>query len=391
MTAQPEILIAGGGLGGLACALALARKGRRVRVLEKAAQFGEIGYGIQMGPNIHRVMQALGVMDALEPKAVFPDALVMMDSVSGEEVTRIALGDAFVRRYGYRYFVIHRSDLHGTLFDACRRHEEIALEASKGLVKFAERDGGVLVTCEDGSERFGAALVGADGLWSPTRRQIVNDAPRQTGHTVYRGLVPVDAVVDRQFLDSMVMWCGRDTHLVQYRLRGGTVMNNVAVFVSPRFRRGEKEFGQPDELHEMFAPAVPRVREMLKYISLERNWVLHDRDPVTNWTAGRATLLGDAAHPTLQYLAQGACMAFEDGLVLASEVARHGDDLHAAFLAYQARRMNRTARVVLSARFFAEVCHAGGGARQLRNDLLGRRSPDDPWEADWLYRGVELD
>ncbi|MFO1362732.1 MAG: FAD-dependent monooxygenase [Burkholderiales bacterium] len=391
MTAQPEILIAGGGLGGLACALALARKGRRVRVLEKAAQFGEIGYGIQMGPNIHRVMQALGVMDALEPKAVFPDALVMMDSVSGEEVTRIALGDAFVRRYGYRYFVIHRSDLHGTLFDACRRHEEIALEASKGLVKFAERDGGVLVTCEDGSERFGAALVGADGLWSPTRRQIVNDAPRQTGHTVYRGLVPVDAVVDRQFLDSMVMWCGRDTHLVQYRLRGGTVMNNVAVFVSPRFRRGEKAFGQPDELHEMFAPAVPRVREMLKYISLERNWVLHDRDPVTNWTAGRATLLGDAAHPTLQYLAQGACMAFEDGLVLASEVARHGDDLHAAFLAYQARRMNRTARVVLSARFFAEVCHAGGGARQLRNDLLGRRSPDDPWEADWLYRGVELD
>ncbi len=391
MTAQPEILIAGGGLGGLACALALARKGRRVRVLEKAAQFGEIGYGIQMGPNIHRVMQALGVMDALEPKAVFPDALVMMDSVSGEEVTRIALGDAFVRRYGYRYFVIHRSDLHGTLFDACRRHEEIALEASKGLVKFAERDGGVLVTCEDGSERFGAALVGADGLWSPTRRQIVNDAPRQTGHTVYRGLVPVDAVVDRQFLDSMVMWCGRDTHLVQYRLRGGTVMNNVAVFVSPRFRRGEKAFGQPDELHEMFAPAVPRVREMLKYISLERNWVLHDRDPVTNWTAGRATLLGDAAHPTLQYLAQGACMAFEDGLVLASEVARHGDDLHAAFLAYQARRMNRTARVVLSARFFAEVCHAGGGARQLRNDLLGRRSPDDSWEADWLYRGVELD
>ncbi len=378
MTAQPEILIAGGGLGGLACALALARKGRRVRVLEKAAQFGEIGYGIQMGPNIHRVMQALGVMDALEPKAVFPDALVMMDSVSGEEVTRIALGDAFVRRYGYRYFVIHRSDLHGTL-------------SSKGLVKFAERDGGVLVTCEDGSERFGAALVGADGLWSPTRRQIVNDAPRQTGHTVYRGLVPVDAVVDRQFLDSMVMWCGRDTHLVQYRLRGGTVMNNVAVFVSPRFRRGEKAFGQPDELHEMFAPAVPRVREMLKYISLERNWVLHDRDPVTNWTAGRATLLGDAAHPTLQYLAQGACMAFEDGLVLASEVARHGDDLHAAFLAYQARRMNRTARVVLSARFFAEVCHAGGGARQLRNDLLGRRSPDDPWEADWLYRGVELD
>jgi salicylate hydroxylase len=391
MAARPEILIAGGGLGGLACALALARKGRRVRVLEKAAEFGEIGYGIQMGPNIHRVMQVLGVMDALEPKAVFPDALVMMDSVSGEEVTRISLGDAFVKRFGYRYFVIHRGDLHGTLFDACKQRAEITLEASKGLVKFAERPDGVTVTCEDGSEYFGAALVGADGLWSPTRKQIVTDAPRQTGHTVYRGLVPVDAVVDRQFLDSMVIWCGHDTHLVQYRLRGGTVMNNVAVFVSPRFKRGEKEFGQPDELHEMFAPAVPRVRDMLKYISLERNWVLHDRDPVTNWTRGRATLLGDAAHPTLQYLAQGACMAFEDGLVLAAEVARHGDDFNAAFLAYQGRRMNRTARVVLSARFFAEVCHAGGGARLLRNELLGRRSPDDPWEADWLYRGIDVD
>ena len=391
MAATPEILIAGGGLGGLACALALARKGRRVRVLEKAAEFGEIGYGIQMGPNIHRVMQVLGVMDTLEPKAVFPDALVMMDSVSGEEVTRISLGDAFVKRFGYRYFVIHRGDLHGTLFDACKQRAEITLEASKGLVKFAERADGVTVTCEDGSEYFGAALVGADGLWSPTRKQIVTDAPRQTGHTVYRGLVPVDAVVDRQFLNSMVIWCGQDTHLVQYRLRGGTVMNNVAVFVSPRFKRGEKEFGQPDELHEMFAPAVPRVRDMLKYISLERNWVLHDRDPVTNWTKGRTTLLGDAAHPTLQYLAQGACMAFEDGLVLASEVARHGDDFNAAFLAYQGRRMNRTARVVLSARFFAEVCHAGGGARLLRNELLGKRSPDDPWEADWLYRGVEVD
>ena len=391
MPHSSEIIVAGGGLGGLAAALALARKGRRVRVLEKAAEFGEIGYGIQMGPNIHRVMQVLGVMDTLEPTAVFPDALVMMDAVSGKEVTRIALGDAFVKRFGYRYFVIHRRDLHDTLFAACKQRAEITLEASKGLVRFAERDGGVLVTCEDGAEYFGAALVGAEGLWSPSRKLIVNDQPRPTGHTVYRGVVPVDQITDRQFADSMVIWCGHNIHLVQYRLRGGTVMNNVAVFVSPRFQKGEKEFGQPDELHAMFEQAAPRVRDMLKYLSPERNWLLHDRDPVTNWTKGRATLLGDAAHPTLQYLAQGACMAFEDALVLASEVACHGDDVNAAFLAYQGRRMNRTARVVVSARFFAEVCHAGGGARLLRNEVLGMRSPDDPWEADWLYRGIEVD
>jgi salicylate hydroxylase len=391
MAKTPEIIVAGGGLGGLAAALALARKGRRVRVLEKAAEFGEIGYGIQMGPNIQRVLQMLGVMERLEPTAVFPDALVAMDAVSGEEISRIALGDAFVRRYGYRYFVIHRRDLHGGLYDACREHDNIALEASKGLVKFEERGDRVVVTCEDGSEYAGAALVGADGLWSPTRKAIVNDHPRPTGHSVYRGLVPVEEVIDRQFLDSMVIWCGHDIHLVQYRLRGGTVMNNVAVFVSPRFLRGEKEFGQPEELHQMFAQAVPRVRDMLKYLSLERNWVLHDRDPVTNWTRGRATLLGDAAHPTLQYLAQGACMAFEDAVVLASEVSRHGENYHAAFRAYQDLRLNRSARVVLSARFFGEWVHAGGGARLLRNELAARRDPDVPWEIDWLYKGIEVD
>jgi salicylate hydroxylase len=336
-------------------------------------------------------MQLLGVMDALEPLAFFPEALVMMDAVSGNEVTRISLGDAFVKRYGHRYFVIHRRDLHGTLYEKCEEREEIALEASKGLVKFEERDGGVVVTCEDGSEYFGAALVGADGLWSPTRKQIVDDQPRPTGHTVYRGVVPVDKITDRQFVNSMVIWCGHNIHLVQYRLRGGTVMNNVAVFESPRFHRGEKEFGQPDELHAMFEQAVPRVREMLGYVSPERNWVLHDRDPVTNWSQGRVTLLGDAAHPTLQYLAQGACMAIEDAVVLAAEVARHGDAVDRAFIAYQDQRMNRTARVVLTARFFGEVCHAGGGARRLRNYLAARRDPDAPWEADWLYRGIEVD
>src|SRR5512134_343569 len=139
MTGEPEIIVAGGGLGGLAAALALARKGRRVRVLEKAAEFGEIGYGIQMGPNIQRVLQMLGVMERLEPTAVFPDALVAMDAISGEVISRISLGDAFVKRYGYRYFVIHRRDLHGGLYDACKEHDGIALKSSKGLAKFEER------------------------------------------------------------------------------------------------------------------------------------------------------------------------------------------------------------------------------------------------------------
>jgi salicylate hydroxylase len=188
----------------------------------------------------------------------------------------------------------------------------------------------------------------------------------------------------------MTIWVGPDLHLVQYRLRGGAVMNNVATVSSRRFRRGEKEFGGPDELDEVFSRADPRVRDMLRYFPRDRNWVLHDRDPVTNWTRGRATLLGDAAHPTLQYLAQGANMAIEDGVVLAEKVAAAGDDYNRAFLAYQRERMNRTARVVLSSRFFGAYFHVDGGARELRNDLARRRDPSNPWEIDWLYRGIEV-
>jgi salicylate hydroxylase len=391
LRSQPEILIAGGGIGGLSAALALANTGRRVRVLEKAAEFGEIGYGIQMGPNVHPMLARLGVVDSLMPHAVFPDALAMGDAITGEEITRISLGAAFRARFKHPYFVIHRRDLHGGILEACRKREEITLEASKGLAKLRQEGSRVLVTCEDGLEYEGAALIGADGLWSPTRGQVVGDgAPRLTGHIVYRGVVPTEEIIDRRYLDSMIIYVGHNLHLVQYRLRGGAVMNNVATIESFRFKRGEPNFGAPDELEEMFAPCAPRVRDMLRYISRERNWVLHDRDPVTNWTRGHVTLLGDAAHPTLQYLAQGACMAIEDAVVLAAEVARHGEDYNAAFLAYQRQRMNRTARVVLSARFFGAVCHAGGGARLLRNELLSQRSADDPWEADWLYRGITV-
>jgi len=389
--AQPEVLIAGGGIGGLSAALALALKGRRVRVLEKAAEFGEIGYGIQMGPNVYPILDRLGVFKRMAPHVVYPDALVLADGITGQELSRINLGAKFRERFTYPYFVVHRRDLHGSILEACRERPEIALAPSQGLAQFSQDGDRVFVSCEDGSEYEGAALIGADGLWSPTRAAVVGDgAPRLAGHFVYRGLVPTEEIIDRSHLDSMVIYIGHHLHLVQYRLRGGTVMNNVATIESVRFARGEPNFGTPDELEEIFSHCAPRVRDMLRYISRERNWVLHDREPVTNWTNGNVTLLGDAAHPTLQYLAQGACMAIEDAAVLAAEVARHGDDFSGAFLAYQQQRMNRTARVVLSARFFGAYIHAGGGARMLRNELLAQRDPDDPWEADWLYRGIEI-
>ena len=384
-----EILVAGGGIGGLAAALALALKGRRVRVLEKASEFGEIGYGIQMGPNVSRMLERLGVLEAIEAHAFFPDALIFADALDDREITRIAVGKFFRQRYGYRYFVVHRRDLHGEILAACRRRGEIALETSRGVTGFAQRGGAVRVRCEDGSEYEGAALIGADGLHSPTREAVIGDgAPRAAGHFVYRGVVPIEQIADRSRADAMTIWGGPDLHLVQYRLRGGRVMNNVATIASRRFRRGEKDAGAPDELEEAFVRAHPHVRDMLRYVSRERNWVLHDRDPAINWSQGRVTLLGDAAHPTLQYLAQGAQMAIEDAVVLADQVAGAGEDFEPAFQAYQRERMNRTARVVLSSRFFGEYLHVDAGARELRNELARRRDPENCWEVDWLYRGI---
>ena len=387
-----EILIAGGGIGGLAAALALAQKGCKVRVLEKAAEFGEIGYGIQMGPNVSRMLDRLGVLKALEATAVFPDALIFVDALTNLELTRIALGKAFLKRFGYRYFVIHRRDLHGGLLAACRDREEIVLESSREVKSFEQKSNGVSIVCQNGSEYESAALVGADGLWSPTRQAVIGDgAPRAAGHFVYRGVVPDEHIADRSRAGAMTIWGGPDLHLVQYRLQGGAVMNNVATIASRRFLRGEQNAGAPDELEEIFAGVHQGVRDNLRYVSRERNWVLHDREPAVNWTLGRVTLLGDAAHPTLQYLAQGAQMAIEDGVVLAEKVVAAGEDYHRAFMAYQRERLNRTARVVLSSRFFGEWFHVGGGARELRNELARQRDPDNAWETDWLYKGIEVD
>ena len=386
-----EILIAGGGIGGLAAALALAQKGRKVRVLEKAAEFGEIGYGIQMGPNVARMLERLGVLKSLEPASFFPQALIFADALTNEEISRIALGNSFVARYQHRYFVIHRRDLHGGLLEACKGRSEIILESSRGIKTFSQKGNTVTAVCENGAVYEGAALVGADGLWSPTRQAVIGDgAPRMAGHYVYRGVVPSGDVIDKGRIDTMTIWGGPDLHMVQYRLQGGAVMNNVATICSRRIRRGEPNPGAADELEEIFSRTHPSVRDNLRYVSRERNWVLHDRDPATNWTNGLVTLLGDAAHPTLQYLAQGAQMAIEDGVVLAEKVAAAGEDYHRAFLAYQRERMNRTARVVLSSRFFGEYIHVDGGARELRNELARGRDPDNPWEVDWLYRGIEV-
>lgn len=383
------IVVAGGGIGGLCAALALARKGFLVKVLERAPEIGEIGYGIQIAPNGHAILKKLGVMEILEPQVFHPDALILMDAVDLREVTRIQLGQRFLERYKLPYFVVHRRDLHAALIETCRREPNFSFDEGE-VMDYENRDGHVLVHCSDGRAMKARAMIGCDGLRSRTRARIVRDCgPRSTGYVVYRGLVPVDEISNKDHLNSMVIYAGPGCHIVQYRLRGGTVMNNVATFQSPAYARGETDYGGFDEFRSAYDQCAPEVRDMLKYFSLDKNWLLHDLQPATNWTDGNVTLLGDSAHATLQYLAQGAIMAMEDAVVLADEMASRPQDLNGAMLRYQAQRLNRTARVVTTARLFGAIVHAREGERLLRNELASRRDVDIPWEVDWLYRGAD--
>jgi salicylate hydroxylase len=386
-TQRLPMLIVGGGIGGLAAALALSRKGFAVRLIEQAAEFKEIGAGIQLGPNVFRMFEVLGLTEGMSRLAVFPENLIMMDSTTGEEVTRIPVLGAFREKFKYPYAVIHRADLHRVLLEACRGCEVIQLNASQKVVKVDERSDRVVVRTETGETYEGCALIGADGLWSTIRQIVVGDGkPVVAGHVTYRAVLPTSEMPADLRWWSMVIWAGEKVHLVQYPVRGGELFNLVAVFHSARYEEGWDSFGDPAELHERFAKTCEPVRTLLGKIESWRMWVLCDRPPVKNWSRGRLTLLGDAAHPMLQYLAQGACMAIEDSVCLANKVAERPGDLPAAFRAYQQARYLRTGRVQLMARVYGEFYHASGVGRELRNLMLGSRSPEQAFESmEWLY------
>ncbi len=382
-----QVVIVGGGIGGLAAALALAQNGIPSQVVEQAPEFKEIGAGIQLGPNVFRMFEVLGLTAPIGALAVFPDNLIMMDSVTAEEVTRIPLGDAFRDRFHYPYALIHRADLHKVLLEACRASGPIKLDASQKVVAVDQRNDGVTVRTESGKEYRGAALIGADGLWSTVRQIVVGDgAPKPAGHITYRAVLPTAAMPEQWRWRDMVLWAGEKVHLVHYPLRTGELFNLVAVFHSNRYEEGWDSFGDPAELHERFAKTCEPVRTLLNKIESWRMWVLCDRPPIKDWSRGRVTLLGDAAHPMLQYLAQGAGMSIEDAVCLADRVVASGGDYAAAFRAYQQARYLRTGRVQIMARVYGEFYHASGVAKELRNMMLASRSAEDAMDGmAWLY------
>jgi len=382
-----QVLIVGGGIGGLAAALALARQGIAAQVIEQATEFKEIGAGIQLGPNVFWMFEVLRLIEPISALAVFPNNLIMMDSITGEEVTRIPLGAAFRKKFHHPYALIHRADLHNVLLDACRQSNLIRLDAAQKVVKVDDAGNGVAVQTESGRDYRGAALIGADGLWSTIRQMLVGDGkPNVAGHITYRAVLPTSAMPEKFRWRDMVLWAGEKVHLVHYPLRTGELFNLVAVFHSNRYEEGWDSFGDPTELHERFAKTCEPVRTLLNKIESWRMWVLCDRPPIKEWSRGRVTLLGDAAHPMLQYLAQGACMAIEDAVCLAHKVVATAGDYASAFRAYQQARYLRTGRVQIMARVYGEFYHAGGVAKELRNMMLGARTPEDAMAGmEWLY------
>lgn len=391
MTSPHPILIAGGGIGGLATALVLARDGHAVTVLEQAASFGEIGAGIQLGPNIFKMFAWLGLTDVVSKVSFFPPGLGMNDVRTGEKVVRVPLGDVSRATYGFPYGVIYRADLHQVFLDACRELPNITLRTDAKLESFEQTADSVRVRLANGETLAGVALIGADGLWSKVREAVVGDGkPRVSGHIAYRAVLKREDVPAHLWSDDVLLWGGEKTHLVHYPLRRGELFNLVAVFHSSKYDEGWNTFGDPAELTERFQGACPQVRELLGKIETWKMWVLCDREPVKNWTDRRVTLLGDAAHPMLQYLAQGAGQAIEDAVVLREALRFARNDVPLAFQKYQQARYLRTGRVQLTARFYGDIYHAAGVQRELRNQLFqGGQESAGFAGLKWMYDGIE--
>jgi 3-hydroxybenzoate 6-monooxygenase len=387
-----DVLIVGGGIGGLANALALTRKGLRVRLLERAPQFGEVGAGLQVAPNCTRILDSWGLLPEVLSLGVQPENLVMKDAVDGTVLTRLDLADAR-NRYGSPYVVIHRSDLHGILLRAARR-AGVDLVNDVQVTGYEHVPDGVAVV-HGGGREVAPVVLAADGLNSVARRLICADQPVSSAYVAYRGAIPADQVAQMDVsMSDVVVHVGPHCHFVQYPLRQGEMFNQVAVFQSPKALAGEKDWGTPDELDAAFADTCEQVRAGLPLMWRDKWWRMYDRDPIPNWVQGRLALTGDAAHPPLQYLAQGAVMAIEDAWVLSEHVgaqlAAGRLDWDVALAAYNAVRPEHCRRVQTTARAWGELWHLTGVERDARNAVLQQREVHDYGFVDWLYGPTAL-
>jgi salicylate hydroxylase len=386
------VIVAGAGIGGLTASLALARSGFRVVVLEQAERLEETGAGIQLSPNATRTLIDLGLGDRLRPLIVAPQAVRVLSAKNGREIVRIPLGEAAAQRYGAPYWIIHRGDLQAALASAVAQELDISLKLGTRMEDFVTHENGVTVSARGTTGLWnerGDALIAADGLWSMSRARFgFKEAPRFAGRTAWRAVLPAKEVAP-EFREPLIhLWLGRDTHLVHYPVKGGRLINIVVITTDDWSAEGWNEPASRVDLlpHLPAAQWSPQARALVRQPEAWLKWALYDRRPLMNWSQGAAALLGDAAHPMLPFMAQGAAMAIEDAAVVARCLARMPDDAEGALKTYTAVRRARTRKVQRQATRNGQRYHLEGMTAMLRNAamrVIGGRALLRHY--DWLY------
>ena len=381
-----RVIVVGGGIGGLAAALALARQNISVELLEQAPEIGEIGAGIQLAANAFNALDALGVGEATRRRAVFTDYLKLMDAVDASEVVRIDVGAPYRQRFGNPYAVIHRADIHLSILEAVRESPLIQFRTNTQVQAIEQDEHGATVIDQRGTRYRADAVIGCDGVKSAVRAALIGDEHHVTGHVVYRAVVDVENMPPDLQINAPVVWAGPHCHLVHYPLRGGKQYNLVVTFHSRQQEQWGVTDGSKEEVLSYFEGIHPLPHQMLDRPTSWKRWATADRDPVEQWSVGRVTLLGDSAHPMTQYLAQGACQALEDAVTLGAAVEAADGDFDAAFKLYEKARIPRTARVLYSAREMGRIYHAKGVERLVRNSLWVDRTQEQFYDGlQWLH------